>query len=73
MNNPNANSLIARIMIFFEMVPLGIDFLRILLHDIKMDDPMIKINQGNTRSATVNPKLKKNNFMTINVLHKVEI
>ena len=56
MNNPKANNFIARIMILTEMVPFGIDFLRMLLQEIKIEDPMMKINQGKTKSATVNPR-----------------
>ena len=56
MNNPKANNFIARIMILIEMVPFGIDFLRMLLQEIKMEDPMMKMNQGKTKSATVNPR-----------------
>ena len=54
----------ARMMIFMEIVPLGIDFLRMLRHEMKIEDPIMKMNQGKTRSATVNPT--KNKRRTLN-------
>jgi len=59
MNSPKQNNLTDLTTILYEMVVLGIDFLRMLRQEINMDDPMMKMNQGNTRSATVNPKNKQ--------------
>ena len=67
MNSPSANNLMDRMIIFLVMVILGIDFLRMLRHEMKMDAPIMKMNQGKTKSATVNPEKKKRNFAELKV------